>query len=115
MKKAILFERRKKAKELYEQKCWRIRKISRYLVTNKNHVCKWVKMSEEELQQDNRGWKKGRPRKNTKQQKKEIKKMRKKLEKEESIIIGAKVVHANYNKSHKTKVSKDFVDRTLKE
>ena len=38
-----------------------------------------------------------------------------KLEKEESFFVGAKVVQANYNTSHFEGVSKDFVDRTLRE
>ena len=38
-----------------------------------------------------------------------------KLEKEESFFVGAKVVQANYNASHFEGVSKDFVDRTLRE
>lgn len=115
MKKALLIEKRKKARELYEQRGWRTRKIARYLLASKNSVCKWINMNDEEQIQDNRGWKKGKPRKYTKQQKQEIKNIRKKLENEESFFVGAKVVHANYNNSHKTKVSKDFVDRTLKE
>ena len=115
MKKAYLFERRKKAKEL-KQKGLTITKISNYLVAGRKHVNKWINMNDEELERDKRGWKKGKPRKYTKQQKEEIKDMRKKLEKDESFFIGAKVVHANYNKSHEdNKVSKAFVDRTLKE
>jgi len=114
MKKAYLFERRKKAKELKE-KGWNITKISRYLVAGRRHVSRWVNMTEEELLYDNRGWKKGKPRKYAKRQKEEIKDIRKKLEKEESFFIGAKIVHANYNNSHNPKVSKRFVDRTLKE
>jgi len=85
-------------------------------VAGRKHVNKWINMNDEEFERDKRGWKKGKPRKYTKQQKEEIKDMRKKLEKEESFFIGAKVVHANYNKSHEdNKVSKAFVDRTLKE
>ena len=38
-----------------------------------------------------------------------------KLEKEESFFVRAKVVQANYNASHFEGVSKDFVDRTLRE
>jgi len=117
MKKILLIEKRKKAKDLHERKGWSIRKISRYLIAGRTHVSKWVNMTEKELTQDNRGWKKGTPRKYTKQQKEEIKNIRKELEKEESYFIGAKVVHANYNNPHTEteKVSKRFVDRTLKE
>jgi len=72
-------------------------------------------MSDEELEKDNRGWKKGNPRKYTKEQKKEIKKIRQQLEKEGSFFIGSLVVQGNYNKLHTNNVSKSFVDRTLKE
>lgn len=115
MKKVLLIEKRKKAIEFHEKKGWGVRKIARYLLASKNSVCKWVKTCEGELLRDNRGWEKGKPRKYTSEQKEEIKNIRKKLEKEESFFIGSKVVQANYNNSHKTKLSKDFVDRTLKE
>ena len=114
MKKLLLIEKRIKAKEL-KQKGWSGRKISGYLVASRNSVDKWINMSDEELLQDNRGWKKGRPRKYTTQQKEEIKNIRKELEKEESFFIGAKVVQANYNNLHTGNVSKEFVDRTLRE
>ena len=114
MKKLLLIEKRIKAKEL-KQKGWSGRKISGYLVASRNSVDKWINMSDEELLQDNRGWKKGRPRKYTTQQKEEIKNIRKELEKEESFFIGAKVVQANYNSLHTGNVSKEFVDRTLRE
>lgn len=114
MKKAYLFERRKKAKKL-KQKGWTITKIARYLVAGRRHVSKWINMSDEELESDKGGWKKGEPRKYTKQQKEEIKNIRMELEKEESYFIGVKVIQANYNNSHTTNVSKRFVDRTLKE
>ncbi|CEG11770.1 conserved hypothetical protein [groundwater metagenome] len=109
----MLIEKRKKAKGLFKNG-WSIRKISRHLVASKDIVCKWVKLGNDEVSQDNRGWKKSKPRKYTKQQKEEIKNIRTELEKEESFFIGAKVVHANYNNSNTTNVSKRFVDRTLK-
>jgi len=62
MKKAYLFERRKKAKKL-KQKGWTITKIACYLVAGRRHVNKWINMSDEKLERDNRGWKKGKPRK----------------------------------------------------
>lgn len=107
MKKAYLFEKRKKAKKL-RQKGWTITKIARYLVAGRRHVSKWINKSDEKLERDNRGWKKGKLRKYTNQQKEEIKNIRTKLEKEESYFIGAKVVHANYNNSHDDKVQKDL-------
>lgn len=115
MKQLLLYEKRKKAKRLYEEKGWSTRKISRCLVASKNSVCKWVKLSKEDLLQDKRGWKKGKPRRYTNDQKEEIINIRKELVKEGSFFIGSKVVQANYNNSHKMKVSKRFVDRTLEE
>jgi len=52
MKKAYLFERRKKAKEL-KQKGWTITKISNYLVSGRKNVNKWINMNDEELERDN--------------------------------------------------------------
>ncbi|MDI6730317.1 MAG: hypothetical protein QMD06_02095, partial [Candidatus Altarchaeum sp.] len=59
-KKILLLEKRKKAKELYNGG-WSIRKISKYLVSGKNNVNRWVKTDEKELLRDNRCWKKDRP------------------------------------------------------
>ncbi|CEG11234.1 conserved hypothetical protein [groundwater metagenome] len=115
MEKLLLINKRIKARELHKQKGWSIRKISRYLVASRDSINKWIKTDEKEVTQDNRGWKKGKPRKYTEQQKEEIKNTRMRLEKEESFFIGAKVVQANYNTSHIERVSKDFVDRALRE
>ena len=68
MKKVLLIEKRKKAKGLFKNG-WSIRKISRHLVASKDSVCKWVKLGNDEVSQDKRGWKKSKPRKYTKQQK----------------------------------------------
>lgn len=114
MKKELLFLKRKKAKELHE-KDWSNRKIARYLFASKRNVADWIKLNDEELLIDKRGWKKGRPRKYTIEQKEEIKKLRNELDKEESYFIGAKVVRYNYEKQTGKKISKSFVDRTLQE
>jgi len=115
MEKLLLIEKRVKARELHKEKGWSVRKISRYLVASRDSISKWIKTDEKEVTQDRRGWKKGKPRKYTEQQKEEIKNTIMKLEKEESFFVGAKVVQANYNASHFEGVSKDFVDRTLRE
>jgi len=112
--KPILAIKRKQAKKLHK-KGWAIRKIADCLGSGTRHVSQWINMSDEELEKDNRGWKKGNPRKYTKEQKKEIKKIRQQLEKEGSFFIGSLVVQRNYNKLHTNNVSKSFVDRTLKE
>jgi len=63
------------------------------LVASKDSVRKWVKLKDDELSQDKRGWKKGKPRKYIKQQKEESKDIRKKLEKEESFFRTYAVQH----------------------
>jgi len=114
MKKELLIQKRKKAKELHNNN-WSIRKISRYLVASKKSIVKWINFDDKEALKDNRGWKRGRLRKYAPEAKEEIKKIRIELEKEESYFVGAKVVKYNYEKMNKSKVSKSFVDRTLKE
>ena len=114
MKKILLIEKRKKARELH-RKGWSIRKIARYLVACKDSVRKWINLGDEEIFVDNRGWKKGRLRRYSKEQEKQIVKIRRALEKAGSYFIGALVVQKNYNNQNEMKVSKKFVDRTLKE
>jgi len=94
MEKLLLIEKRVKARELHKEKGWSVRKISRYLVASRDSISKWIKTDEKEVTQDRRGWKKGKPRKYTEQQKEEIKNTIMKLEKEESFFVGAKVVQA---------------------
>lgn len=114
MKKELLILKRKKAKELHNND-WSIRKIACSLLSSKRSVVKWINLKDEELLVDNRGWKKGKPRKYTSEAKERIKKIRSELEKENSYFIGAMVVKKNYEKKTKRKISKDFVDRTLRE
>ena len=117
MKKVLLIEKRKQAKKLYEEKGWSIPRIVVALGSGRRHVTKWLNMGDEELEKDNRGWKKGMLRRYTKEQKEGVKKIRIRLEKENSFFIGAPVVLNNYNKQHKANPisSIRFVDRTLKE
>ena len=114
MKKELLILKRKKAKELHKDG-WGNRKIARYLITNKDSIGKWIRLSDEKMLDDNRGWKKGTPRKYTIKEKEEIKKIRNKLEKEDNYFFGARVVQHNYEKQTGKKVSKSFVERTMKE
>jgi len=114
MKKELLFLKRKKARELHKKR-WSNRKIARFLLTNKDSIRKWINLKNKDILIDKRGWKKGIPRKYTLEAKEEIINIRKELEKENSYFIGSKVVKANYENKIKQKVSKTFVDRTLKE
>ena len=91
MNKNLLFLKRKKAKELHK-KGGSNRKIARLLLTNKDSISNWIKLNENEILIDNRGWKKGIPRKYTLEQKEGIIQIRKELEKENSYFIGSKVV-----------------------
>ena len=113
MEKKLLVLKRRKAKELHERG-WSNRKISRYLLASKNSVHKWIKLDENIISTDNRGWKKGKLRKYTQEAKEQIIKIRKDLEKENSYFLGALVVQSNYEKQKHIKVTKSFVDRTLK-
>lgn len=112
--KPIIIIKRKQAKKLRKEG-WTIRRIANCLGSGTRHVNRWINMDNEELEKDNRGWKKGNPRKYTKEQKKEVKKIKLQLKKEGSFFFGSLVVQGNYNKRHTHKVSKSFVDRTLKE
>ena len=115
MEKVLLISKRKKAKYLFEQKGWSIRKIAKYLVSCKNNVSRWVKMSEEEIDKDNRGWTAGQLRNNTLEAKERIKTFRKKLINEGSYFYGAPVIKENYELKYGEKISLWFVNNTLKE
>lgn len=80
-----------------------------------NSICKWLKIDKNEIEVDQRGWKKGTPRKYTINAKEQIKKIRKDLEKENSYFIGSTIVKANYEKQTGETVSLSFVGRVLKE
>jgi len=86
MKKELLILKRKKAKELLKEG-WNISEIARYLLTRKNSVIKWIRLSDEELLVDNRGWIRGKPRKYNLKAKEEIINVRKELEKEDSYFL----------------------------
>ena len=57
MKKTLIIEKRKKAKEL-RKRGWSIR-VASSLVAGKDSVSKWDKMPEDAIDKDERGWKKG--------------------------------------------------------
>ena len=116
MKRVLLIEKRKQAKKLYKEKGWSIPQIVVGLGSGRRHVTKWVNMSDEDIKKDNRGWEKGRLRKYTQEQKKEIEEIRQELMEERNYFIGSPVVLDNYNQAHNGgEVSKSFVDRTIRE
>ncbi|CAD6493811.1 MAG: hypothetical protein CHKLHMKO_00544 [Candidatus Argoarchaeum ethanivorans] len=105
MKKILIIEKRKKAKEL-RAKGWSIRKVASTLVAGKDSVSKWVKMSNEDIERDEREWKKGRLRGHTEEEEKRIIVIRKELEEEESFFFGADVVMKNYEHKYGEKPKK---------
>lgn len=115
MEKNLIITKRKKAKILYEKKGWSIRKIAKHLVAGKDNVSRWIQMTEEELNSDNRGWKKNRLRLHTHSKKEKIKSIREELENEDCFFFGAKVVRENYRHQTGEDISLWFVNATLKE
>jgi transposase len=115
MEKILLITKRKKAYFLYHEEKWSIRKIAKHLIAGRDNVSRWVKMKEEDLSSDNRGWRKNRLRKYHKEDKEKIISIRKDLVKEESYFWGDKVVRANYLKQTGNNVSLWFVASTLRE
>ncbi len=65
MKKILIVEKRKKAKEL-RAKGWSLRKAASHLVAGKDSISKWDKMLKDDIERDKRGWKKDRLRMHTK-------------------------------------------------
>ncbi len=114
MKKDLIIAKCKKTKLLY-RKGWSLRKISRHLVASINSVRKWIKIKEDEVSTEKRGWKKGRLRKNSTQARERIKNIREQLIKENSYFYGAKIVRNNYENLYGEKVSQWFVNNTLKQ
>lgn len=114
MERDILIAKRKKAKEL-KAKGWSNRKIARYLVASKDSVGKWIKMEDEAVEMDHRGWEKGKLRKHEEEEKERIKNLRKELIKENSYFIGDKVIQSNYENLYGNKLPLWFINKTLKE
>ena len=98
MEKNLIVTKRKKAKYLFFEKKWSIRKIAKHLVAGRDKVSRWVKMSDEEILSDKRGWQKNRLRKYDLEDAKKIVSIRENLIKEESFFFGDKVLKANYTK-----------------
>lgn len=114
MKKTLIIEKRKKAKKL-RAKGWSIRRIASSLVAGKDSVSKWNRMSDEAVEKDERGWKKGRLRVHTEEEEKRITEIRKELEREESFFFGADVVMRNYEHKYGNQIKKWYVEKVLRE
>jgi len=115
MDKNLIVTKRKKAKYLFFEKNWSIRRIAKHLVAGRDKVSRWVKMSDKEILSDRRGWEKNRLRKYNLEDVKKIVSIRKSLIKEESYFWGDKVVKANYINQTGKDISLWFVAKTLRE
>ena len=113
MKKKILVEKRKEARMLRE-KGWSIRKIARYLVCSKDSVQRWLNMDDGDVEDDRRGWPKGKMRKYGKDVEERIIGIRRRLEDREAANIGAKFVRREYLKYYREEIPEWFINRTIK-
>lgn len=113
MHRELLIAKRKKAKRLH-QKGWSVNKIAHHLVSNWSSVNRWIEM--EEIEEDNRGWKKGRLRRYGKKSEKRVIKIRKKLRAEESYFFGPEVILANYRRRYPDEEEPTiyFITKTLR-
>jgi len=112
VQRELLVAKRKKAKELH-QKGWSIDKIAHHLVSSWRSVSHWIEM--ESIEEDNRGWKKGRLRKYDRQDKQRVIDIRQELRATESYFFGPKVVQANYRNlyPHLEPPTLYFITKTL--
>ncbi|HHC80565.1 MAG TPA: transposase [Flavobacteriia bacterium] len=115
MEKILLIAKRKRAKYLYTKKKWSIRKIAKYLSAGRSSVSRWVKMDEDGIKSDNRGWQKGRLRKYKQEDKEAIISIREELVKEESYFWGDIAIKSNFLNQTSKEASLWFINSTLRE
>jgi hypothetical protein len=114
MKRDLMIQKRKKARELRE-KGWGINRIARYLMAGKENVRRWLELGEDDLEVDSRGWKKGRSRKHGADVKERVLLVRKELEQTPGARIGADTIRDIMRESYDLDVSRWFVNQALKE
>jgi hypothetical protein len=114
VQRELLVAKRKKAKELH-QKGWSIDKIAHHLVSSWRSVSRWIEM--ESLEEDNRGWEKGRLRKYDRQVKQRVIDIRQELRATEGYFFGPEVIQANYRNlyPHLEPPTLYFITKTLRE
>ena len=93
MQKELLIAKRKKARQLHQQG-WSTDKIARHLVSSWRSVSRWIEM--DSIEEDKRGWERGRLRKYDKQVEQCVINIREELRAAESYFFGPQVVQANY-------------------
>jgi len=114
VQKELLVAKRKKTRELH-QKGWSIDKIAHHLVSSWRSVSRWIDM--ESIEEDKRGWEKGRLRKYDKQVEQQVIDIREELRSAESYFFGPEVVQANYRNLYPDldPPSLYFIAKTLRE
>ncbi len=112
MKKIHLIEKRKEAKRL-RQKGWSIRKIAGYLVCSTNSVRRWISLDDEQVTADRRGWKKGKYRKYSLSEKKDLINLIVKLEVLSEEPVSIKRLKNSYKNKFGKVLSDWFVYDTL--
>jgi len=114
VQKELLIAKRKKARQLHQQG-WSTDKIARHLVSSWRSVSRWIEM--DSIEEDKRGWERGRLRKYDKQVEQRVIDIREELRSQESYFFGPEVVQANYRNLHPDLEPPTlfFITKTLRE
>lgn len=114
MNKSLLIEKRKKAREL-KKRGWSNQKIARYLIAHRDSVKKWLEMREDEVMIDSRGWRKGKLKKYSLEERKRIIDIHKELEREDGEPGTAGIIKLRYNKKYGIEIPRWLVYQTIRE
>ena len=113
MKKSISIEKRKEARRLRE-KGWSIRKIARHLLCSTQSVIRWLNMDEAKIEEDGRGWRKGRMRKFSEVEEKRVVELLQELENEEAGLIKPEMIRLKYQQRFGSEISGWFIQQAIK-
>jgi transposase len=112
MKKTISIEKRKEARRLRAEG-WSIRKIARYLVCSTQSVVRWLNLDEAKIEEDGRGWRKGRMRKFGAAEEKRVVELFQELETEEAGLIEPESVRLKYQQRFGSDISGWFIQQAI--
>ena len=113
MKRSVLFEKRRKARELRERG-WSIQRIARHLGANWESVKQWLAMDDRELDHDRRGRVRGKRLKSDETQKQRVLEIRRRLM-DQGAAYGAEAVARVYARDYGGEVSSWFVNTVARE
>jgi hypothetical protein len=114
MKRVLLIEKRRKAREL-KKKGWTNQEIARCLSASKNSIKRWLDMAEEEISRERRGRPGGRFIKYSQTVKARIIGIRRELEGRKDAPVGAGAVAGAYRQRFGEEVSEWFIYKTIRE